>query len=176
MIPTHQHLVDLVLTRMARRVSELTHHCLPASRKPPAEPTIEQLRETPFGIHLAAIAHYAEGYAYPLEGDVRNSMSFVARCLFGDPLTQQGFRLPPKWQRDPLGKLVHTALLRFFEEERPGKLLTVTDIRKLFDVKRQTVHQWVEDGLLFAVYRGDTPLFYQNDVVRFQQARARKQE
>ena len=84
-----------------------------------------------------------------------------------------GFRLPAKWQRSTLGKLVHAALLRFYEEERPGQLLTVREMRQLFGVRRQTVHQWVDDGLLFAIYRGETPLFYQKDVTRFQQARAR---
>lgn len=83
---------------------------------------------------------------------------------------------PQKWQRSELGKLVHAAILRFFEEERPGQLLTVTDMRKLFAVKRQTVHQWIEDGLIFAVYRGDTPLFYRKDVNRLQQRRAHKQQ
>jgi hypothetical protein len=103
-------------------------------------------------------------------------MTFIARCLYGDPLEASGFRLPPKWQRTPLGKLCHAALLRFFEEERPGRLLTVTDMRKRFGVRRQTVHQWIEDGLIVAVYRDDTPLFYDNDVARFQQARAHKQQ
>jgi len=176
MIPTHQRIVDDILERMHARVNELIHHCQPASRKRPAEPTREQLRETLLGQHLAAIAHYAEGYPYPYEGDVRTSTGFVARCLYGDPLAARGFRLPQKWQHSELGSLVHAAMLRFFEEERPGQLLTVTDMRKLFDVKRQTVHQWIDDGLLFAIYRGDTPLFYQKDVTRFQQVRAHKQQ
>lgn len=148
-IPTHQQIVDTLLERMCRRVSELIRDCYPASKKQPAGPTIEQLRETLLGQHLAAIAHYVEGYPYPYEGDVRASISFVARCIYGDPLASQGFRLPQKWQRTELGKLVHNAMLRFFDEERPGKLLTVTDMRKLFGVKRQTVHQWIEDGLIF---------------------------
>ena len=175
MIPKHQQIVDDILEHMHARVNELLHHCHPVSRKPPAEPTREQLRETLFGQHLATIAHYAEGYPYPYEGDVRTSIGFVARCLYGNPLAAQGFRLPQKWQRSELGKLAHAAMLRFFEEERLGQLLTVTDMHKLFDVKRQTVHQWIEDGLIFAVYRGDTPLFYRKDVTRLQQMRARKQ-
>jgi hypothetical protein len=174
MIPKHQQIVDTILERMHQRVNELIQYCQPVNKRQPAKPTIEQLRDTLLGQHLAAVAHYAEGYPYSYEGDVRSSMSFIARCLYGDPLAPQGFRLPPKWQRTELGSLVHAALLRFFEEERPGKLLTVTDMRKLFDVKRQTVHQWIEDGVIFAVYRGDTPLFYQNDVHRFQQVRGRK--
>jgi len=175
MTPTHQRIVDDILARMHARVSELIHHCQPAGGKRPAEPTKEQLRDTLLGQHLAAIAEYVEGYAYPYQGDVRASTSFVARCLYGEPLAAQGFRLPSKWQRSALGNLAHAALLRFFEEERPGKLLTVTDLRKLFGVRRQTVHQWIEDGIIFAVYRGDTPLFYQNDVTRLQQVRAHKQ-
>lgn len=176
MTPKHQQIVDDILARMHARVHELIHTCQPESRKHPAEPTRDQLRETLLGQHLAAIAHYAEGYAYAFEGDVRISTNIVARCLYGYPLATQGYRLPQKWQRSDLGKLVHAAVLRFFEEERPGQLLTVTDMRKLFNVKRQTVHQWIDDGLIFAVYRGDTPLFYQKDVTRLQQIRTHKQQ
>lgn len=50
------------------------------------------------------------------------------------------------------------------------------DMRKLFNVKRQTVHQWIDDGLIFAVYRGDTPLFYQKDVTRLHQIRTHKHQ
>jgi hypothetical protein len=116
-------------------VSELIQYCLPAIGKRPAEPTIKELRDTLLGQHLAAIMHYAEGYVYSYEGDVSVSISFVARCLYGDPLSPQGFRLPQKWQCSELRKLVHAALLRFFEEERLGKLLTVTDVGKLFGVR-----------------------------------------
>ena len=116
MIPKHQQIVDDTLARMHARVNELIHHCLPASGKRPAAPTREHLRETPLGQHLTAIAHYAEGYAYPFEKDVRTSAGLVARCLYGDPLAAQGFRLPQKWQRSELGNLVHAAMLRFFEE------------------------------------------------------------
>jgi hypothetical protein len=126
------------------------------------------LRESPLGVHLAAVDHY-------LQGDLRTSLTFIARCLYSDTLSTSGFRLPLKWQRIPLGKLCHTDLLRFFEEELPDRLLAVADMRKRFGVKRQTVHQWIEDGLIFAVYRGDTPLFYRNDVNRHQQLRAHKQ-
>jgi len=126
------------------------------------------LRESPLGVHLAAVAHY-------LERDLRTSLTFIARCLYSDPLSTSGFCLPLKWQHTPLGKRCHTDLLRFFEEERPARLLTVTDMRKRFGVKRQTVHQWIEDGLIFAVYRSDTPLFYRNDVNWHQQLRAHKQ-
>lgn len=171
MTPKHQQLVDAILTAMQRRVSELVVCCQQDGNLP--EQRMQQLRTSPLGLHLAAIAQYAEGYAYPYERDVRGSMQFVSRCLYGDPLTGEG-RLPTKWQRTPLGKVVHTALLRFYEEERPGELLSVTQVRQLFGVRRQTVHQWIADGLLFAVYRGETPLFYHKDVTRFQQLRARK--
>jgi hypothetical protein len=174
MTPNHQQIVDAVLTAMQRRVHELVADCQRGTML--SEQPLASLRDSPLGGHLAAIAHYAEGYAYPYEGDVRASVSFLARCLYGDSLAARGFRLPPKWQRSPVGQVVHAALLRFYEQERPGQLLTVTDMRKLFGVRRQTVHQWIDDGLLFAVYRGDTPLFYQKDVTRFQQARAHKQQ
>ena len=177
MTPTHQQIVDDILVRMHKRTRELMQLCLPALKNPLPDAPLDLLRETPLGMHLAAIANYEEGYPYPYQqSDVRASMDFLARCLYGDPLSPQGFRLPQKWQRSPLGALVHSALLRFFEHERPDSLLTVADLRTRFGVKRQSVHQWVEDGLLFAVYRGDTLLFYDKDVERFQQVRARKQQ
>ena len=122
MTPTHQRSVDDILKRMHARVSELIHHCQPVSGKQPAEPTIEQLRDTLLGQHLAAIANYVEGYAYPYQGDVRASATFVARCLYGEPLAAQGFRLPQKWQRSELGSLVHAAMLRFFRGRATRKI------------------------------------------------------
>lgn len=171
MTPTHQQIVDDILTAMQRRVSELVASCQ-KGRSLPEQP-IDQLRMSPLGQHLAAIAHYAEGYAYSSGEDVRHSVVFLVRCLYGNPLAARGFRLPPKWHRTPLGRLVYAALLRFYEEEQPEQLLTMAQMRQLFGVQRQTVHQWIEDGLLFAIYRGDTPLFYQKDVEHFQQVRAR---
>jgi hypothetical protein len=175
MTPNHQQVVDNTLRRMDARLNELMRHCRMPSKKPPGETPIEQLRETLLGEHLAAIAHYVEGYAYPYEGDLRASAGFVTRCIYGEPLATRGFRLPPKWQRTDLGKLVHTAMLHFYERERPGQLLTVTEVRTLFGVKRQTVHQWMEDGVLFGVYRGDTPLFYRKEVIQLQEKRAHNQ-
>src|SRR5713101_5973599 len=84
MTPNHQHIVDAVLLAMQRRVSELVAHCQQGTTLP--EQPLEQLRNSPLGGHLAAIARYAEGYAYPYEGDVRASATFLARCLYGDPL------------------------------------------------------------------------------------------
>src|SRR3982074_2633379 len=119
MIPKHQRLVADVLRRIYRRVDELVRQCAyPVGRKP-EEPAIEDFRESLLGHHLVSIAHYAESYPYPYEGDVRSSVNFVARCLYGDPLITQGFRLPAKWQRSELGSLVHAAVLRVYWEERP---------------------------------------------------------
>ncbi len=83
MTPIHQQLIDTILEHMHHRVQELIHNCQPAGKTHLAEPTREQLRQTVLGQHLAAIAHYVEGYPYPFEGDVRASAGFVARCLYG---------------------------------------------------------------------------------------------
>jgi len=77
-------------------VSELIQQCLPAIGKRPAEPNIEELRDTLLSQHLAAIVHYTEGYVLPYEGDGHVPTRFVARCLYGNPLSTQGFRLPQK--------------------------------------------------------------------------------
>lgn len=175
MTPKNQRIIESVLQRVHARISELIQVCEPASKKPEPSPTIEQLRQTVLGLHLTAIAHYAEGYPYSYESDVRRSVSVVGRCLYADSFSQPGsYRLPKLWHHTELGKLVYAALYRFYTEEREGQLLTTAEMRNLFNVERQTIHQWIEDGLIFPVYHEGAPLFYRKDVDTLQKNRAKR--
>jgi len=174
MTPAHQRILDDLLTRTHQRTVELaTATNFPVGKRP-EEQTIERLRESPLGQHLAAIFNYAEGYDYPYEGDVRTSAGIITRYLFGDTLSTQRYRLPSKFHRTPLGKEVHAALARFFTEQRPGQLMSMQQMREHFGVKRQTVHQWIEDGLVFAVYIDNQTHFYRKDVERLATRRTRQ--
>ncbi len=173
--PKNQSIIESVLQRVHARMGELIQVCEPTSKKQEPSPTIEQLRQTVLGLHLTAIAHYAEGYPYPYESDVRRSVNVVGRCLYADPFSQPGsYCLPKLWHNTELGKLVYAALYRFYTEEREGQLLTTAEMRNLFNVERQTIHQWIEDGLIFPVYHEGAPLFYRKDVDRLQKKRAKK--
>ncbi len=163
-----------MLTRTHQRTVELATATNFPQGKRPEEQTIERLRESPLGLHLAAIFNYTEGYDYPYEADVRASVGIITRYLFGDTLSTQRYRLPSKFHRMPLGKEVHAALARFFTEQRPGQLMSMQQMREHFGVKRQTVHQWIEDGLIFAVYIDNQTHFYRKDVERLATRRTRQ--
>src|SRR6266516_5944272 len=174
MTPTHQRILDDLLRKTYQRTVELaTATNFPVGKRT-EEQTIERLRERSLGQHLAAIFNYAEGHDYPYEGDVRTSAGIITRYLFGDTLSPQRYRLPSKFHRTPLGKEVHAALARFFVEQRPGQLMSMQQMREHFGVKRQTVHQWIEDGLIFAVYIENPTHFYRKDVERLATRRTRQ--
>jgi hypothetical protein len=170
MTPKHQAAIDGILQAAHRRTTELvTATAYPLGTQPPVQ-TLEALRASPLGTHLAALTNYAEGYDYPYRGDVRESANQVARYLFGD-LNSKSIRFPPKFHRTPAGALINDALARFFTETHPGHLLPTADVCERFKVRRQTVHSWVEDGLLFAIYIDGTARFYQKDIERLAQSR-----
>src|SRR6266487_2347377 len=81
MTPTHQRILDDLLTRTHQRTVALaTATNFPMGKRPEAQ-TIERLRESPLGLHLAAIFNYAEGHDYPYERDVRASVGIISRHL-----------------------------------------------------------------------------------------------
>jgi hypothetical protein len=167
MTPDHQHLVDTLLWHLHRWVEEGVRDCqYPLGKHPPAQ-TIKQMRSSPIGQHLAALATYAEGYPYPFEEDVRLSAGIVSRSFFGDPFDPKGSRLPPKFHRTPLGRLINEALSRFFSQERPGTLLSVKEVRRRFGVTRQAAHEWIQEGHLYAVYLDGSPRIYAQDAERY---------
>ena len=172
MTPTHTKLVDDLLQQFLDRTIEHTEACGFLMEHPPSPVT---LRRSPIGQHLIAIVDYGEGHPYRLDHeDVRASIAVVKRAFFGDP-TSKGFRLPPKFHLTPLGDLINDALLRFYLEQGPGQLLAIGVLRERFGVKRQTVHLWIEQGLITPAYlkNGETR-FYLLDVEHLQQIRGPK--
>ncbi len=165
MTPKHQQLVDKLLKLAARRAAELLAGIGSQTR----EARIEDLRVSPLGQHLTNLAMYAEGYSVP--DDIRGAALFIGRYFYGDPLHSKGFKFPEKFHTMELGTLINDALVRFYEEERPGQLLTMADMRELFRVKRQTVHQWIKAGQIFPVYINNASRFYIKDVDRLQAIR-----
>ncbi len=169
MTPTHQRLIDKLLSQAARRTQELLAGIgLQLTHEPP----LEELRASPLGQHLTNLAHYAEGYS--VSGDIREAAQYVGRHFFGNPLHRQAFKFPEKFHKTELGALINEAMIRFYEEERPGQLLTMEDMRELFNVTRQAVHQWIDDDLIFPVYIQNASRFYRKDVERLQAQRAQR--
>jgi predicted DNA-binding transcriptional regulator AlpA len=90
----------------------------------------------------------------------------VSRFFYGEPFHRTSYRLPEKFHETDLGKLVNEAMLRFYQEERPGQLLTMKDMQQLFGVSRQAVHGWIRDGDILPVWVKNTTRFYRKDVDR----------
>jgi hypothetical protein len=178
MTPIHERLVDALLQRLSRRVEELLLGSSHPQKTQIQLPEPQQLRSSPIGQHLIAIARYVEGYPYPGPDnqDVRASITVVSRAFYGDLFSTNAFRFPPKFHRTPLGKLINEALVRFYTEQRPGQLLTIGAMQQRFQVKRQTIHQWIGESKIFPVYIDGTTRFYQPDVEQLQKRRDIKQQ
>jgi Helix-turn-helix domain len=161
MTPTHQKLIDQLLQSADRRARELLRG---AGYQLGREARIEELRKSPLGQHLANLADYSEGYA--VAGDIRGSAQYVSRFFYGEPFHKISYRMPEKFHETDLGKLVNEALLRFYQEERPGQLLTIQEMQQLFGVSRQAVHAWVRKGDILPVWVKNTTRYYRKDVDR----------
>jgi predicted DNA-binding transcriptional regulator AlpA len=163
MTPIHQQLIDSVLRTADRRTRELFTGL---GYQIEGEARIEALRKSPLGQHLTNLANYAEGYS--AASDIRGSAQFVSRFFFGKPFTfrSTSYQIPEKFHQSELGELVNAALLRFYQEERPGQLLTMEEMRQLFGVTRQAVHGWIRNGDIFPVWVKNTTRFYRKDVDR----------
>jgi hypothetical protein len=148
MIPVHQKIIDKTLTLTYKRTTNLAQ----AIGSPPGEQSIERLRASPLGLQLAAIAEYAEGYAYQGEGDIRKEILAVIKCLFSDTLQPKRVRCPRQYYQSALGQMVSRAALRFFRQERPGRLIKVAEAAQICGVRRQTIHDWAEDGIFWIIY------------------------
>ena len=173
MTPIHQQLIDSVLRTADRRTRELFTGL---GYQIEGEARIEALRKSPLGQHLTNLANYGEGY--PAASDILGSAQFVNRFFFGKPFTIRptSYQIPAKFQMTELGALINEALLRFYQEERPGQLLTMEEMRQLFGVKRQTVHQWIRKGDIIPVYIKNTTRFYRKDVDRLVEQQKKKRE
>ncbi len=135
MTPIHQKFIDQMLRSADRRARELFTGL---GYQVGGEARIEGLRISPLGQHLTNLANYAEGY--DAAGDIRGAAQAVSRFFYGKPFSFHilSFQLPPKFHQSDLGKLINEAVLRFYEEERPGQLLTMAEMRERFGVTRQS--------------------------------------
>jgi predicted site-specific integrase-resolvase len=59
------------------------------------------------------------------------------------------------------------------DEEQPGHLLKVGQVCKRFGVARQMVHEWIEEGRLYATYIDGLAYLSVQDVERIAQYRQR---
>jgi len=177
MTPKHQQIIDEVLIKIHQRTQFLVDGCdYPIIGRRLNEQTAGRMRESEVGRHLAALAEYAEGYPYAFKPDVRHSANFIGRMLFAETLRPNHWRVPYRLHLTDFGKLFYAALARFYEEERPGQLLTVAQVGEQFQVARQTVHQWIEGGDIPAIYIGDSPYLYQKDLATFQKIREKREQ
>ncbi len=174
MTPIHQKLIDSVLRTADLRTRELFTGL--GYQIESGEASIEALRKSPLSQHLTNLANYGEGY--PAAGDIRGSAQFVNRFFFGKPFTVRptSYQVPEKFHQTDLGALIYEALLRFYQEERPGQLLTMEEMRDLFSVTRQTVHQWIRKGDIIPVYIKNTTRFYRKDVDRLVEQQKKKRK
>jgi predicted DNA-binding transcriptional regulator AlpA len=167
MTPIHQKLIDQLLRIADRRAHDLLTGL---GYQVERDSRIEDLRASPLGQHLATLANYSEGY--PAAGNIRTSAQEVALHFHANPLQRKVFKFPEGFHKTDLGELINAALLRFYNEERPGQLLTIKDMQQLFGVSRQAVHQWIKKGDIFPVWVKNTTRFYRKDVDRLIEKKA----
>jgi hypothetical protein len=163
MTPMHEKLIDELLQRFLRRMDEQVRRGGLQINQPPP---LEKLRASPIGQHLSVLARYAEGYSFtssPEWRDIRDSIAEVNRAFFGNPLSK-AFHLPPQFHLTPLGQLINDAMVRFYKEQ--GQLVAIGTLRERFQVRRQTIHQWIDRGLITPVYVNGETRFFLPDVER----------
>jgi hypothetical protein len=161
----HERLIDELLQHFFRRTDEQVQRCGLQINQPPP---LEKLRASPIGQHLIVLARYAEGYnftANPSWHDIRDSIAEINRAFFGNPLAKT-HQLPPQFHLTPLGQLINDAMVRFYREQGPGQLVAIGALRERFQVRRQTIHQWVARGLITPVYWNGETRFFLPDVER----------
>lgn len=167
MTPTHERLIDELLQHFSRRMDEQVRLGGLQIKQPPGR---EQLRASPVGQHLTVIAQYAEGYTYPASQewhDVRDSIAVINRAFFGNPLSN-ATQIPDRFHLTPLGQLINDALVRFYKAQGAGQLVAIGALRERFQVRRQTIHQWIARGLITPVYVNGETRFFLPDVERLQ--------
>ena len=171
MTPMHEKLIDELLQRFFRRADEQVRRCGLQINQPPP---LEKLRASPIGQHLIVLAQYAEGHNFTPNAnwsDVRDSIAEINRAFFGNPLAK-AHQLPPQFHLTPLGQLINDAMVRFYREQ--GQLVAIGVLRERFQVRRQTIHQWVNAGRITPVYVNGETRFFLPDVEKLQQPQRKK--
>jgi len=171
MTPDHSQLIQETLQLATNRANEwISRMAIPAGKNPP-QYTADMMWNSPLGRDLQLIVNYVEGYQVP--EDVTLALTRSCRTLFGHTLAPQGYRLPHKFYKTPLGELMYAAFARYFP---PDAWMRTSEVVKLFGIKRQTVYDWVEEGKLVAYYIKGTQMFLRKDIMRYHERWRRKKQ
>jgi excisionase family DNA binding protein len=162
MTPDHQLAIENALQLAYARAIELQNMLAVPQGKNPLKYTHEMLWDSPLGRDLQAIAAYVEGYQ--IQEDITIILQRVARTLFGHTLNLQGYRLPLQFQKMPLGKMMFAAFERYFPA---NAWMTTAEVQKLFQIKRQTVYDWAEEGKLAPYFVGGKQVYLRQQVEPF---------
>lgn len=159
MTPDHQQMIEKTLQfAYARAIEMNTSMAIPQGKNPP-QYTVETMWASPLGKDLTAIANYVEGYQ--IQEDITLITQRVARALFGPTLSQKGFRLPPRFHKTPLGEMMFAAFARYFP---PNAWMRTSEVVKLYGVKRQTIYDWAEEGILAPYHVKGTQVFLRQQI------------
>jgi excisionase family DNA binding protein len=165
MTPDHQQTIENTLQLAYARTIELTNmFAIPQGKNPPSY-TRDMLWNCPLAHDLQAVASYIEGYQ--VQEDITITLQRATRTLFGHTLSQQGIRLPLKFHKTPLGKMMFLAFERYFPATA---WMTTAEVQKLFSVKRQTVYDWAEEGKLAPYYVGGKQVYLRSQIEKFHAA------
>ncbi len=170
MTPDHAQIVETTLQlAYTQTMTWNTRMAIPFGKNPPPY-TTEMMWNSPLGLDLSALVMYVEGYQ-PQE-DITVVVARLARTLFRETLGQSD-RLPRDFHHTPLGALMHEAFARYFPKDAWMK---TSEVVTLFGVKRQTVYDWVEQGVLAAYYVKGTQMFLRKDITRYYERWSRKKQ
>lgn len=159
MTPNHQQLIHNMLQFVYARSIELNNSmAIPRGKNPP-QYTAEMMWASPLGKDLTAISNYVEGYQ--IQENVTVIIQRVMRALFGNTLSQSGYRPPQGFHKTPLGEMIFAAYTRYYPADA---WMRTSEVVKLYGVKRQTIYDWAEEGKLPAYYVRGTQMFHRKQV------------
>lgn len=169
MTPEHRQVLDQILTSVTNRAAELLAVVAYPLGKNPPPPTMETVRQSPLGRDLELIVAYIEGHQVERNA-ADEAIARVYRALYGQTMSQKGYKLPKDWQKTPFGELIGAAHAKMIP---PKDLMGTAEVMRAFAIKRQTVYDWVDEGRLVAHYIRGTQMFYRPYILREVEKRAR---
>ena len=169
MTPDHKTTIQSALEAAYTRTVELNNALnIPTGKNPPTY-TYDLLWASPLAHDLTAIAEYTEGHQAP--EDISLILSRAARTLFGDALNKAGYRLPHRFHKTQLGKMMYEAFARYFPS---NAWMTTAEVQRLLNVKRQTIYDWAEEGRLTAYFVDGKQVYLRQQIEKFHTSRRSK--
>ena len=160
-------IVDTILLAASARRWELEHLLMPHCQQSTPTPwPLEELRTSPLGQSLLAIADYA-GLGSVSRARVKRTIQQVSRALFGDLLSQR-YTLPPRLPQTEVGKLFQAAWVRLYRRQ---ELLTPKQAYDLLGIARQTLYDRLSKGKLTPIYRYGERRFLRSEIEAWQAQR-----